>query len=667
MSHSMYKISGTEATLISSECNPETSKGSENSADLYILNGKLFWDGVDFVSSSVNAWDDIGENTEGPVSGGIIFGISDGALYSIKASGSPFSCNKLENEVDWLSVTGKIPSYTSNTTYYAHAIRAGGKLYSISCDHTGNTFSITRVTVSNEIIDGFTYIKGTSSLNLTTVDTVAFGIADGKLYAVCGTIASQVGSETGWTSVSDFYNSNAFGICSGKLYYINASGGLELGITASATQEGSITGWTKISGYNSASTYPIAICDGKLYRISHNDVTQIGTESGWTHIGGYCSEAGTTGYGICNGKLYAIEYNSVTQIGTESDWMYLSESGNIAIRGSDSGTGGGGEEPGGDDSGTTGFILNGLFLSSVKPKLGQKGLLLDNKYFLPLVEGSGGSPEYYRCASVDTSEKTWTGYKAVLNDGIYTFEDTVTTGLAYTSFTPVVGNIYSADALAKVSSLYQGIPLDGLVFYAPLSESKTTTETGELIEEYNAEYTVKNGVPCFHSTQNGYLKVNNLDEFRNAYNSGTFACSFWAFYESGGTRGAFSFVGSGSDTLNQKPLCGSSIDLRQGDDSYWNDEQFENKMVNFIINSINYNAEIIINGNKVSDVELQTPSVNSPNALFFGGIPEGWNITHDPSEAEKFTGYIGAFRVYNRKLTTDEITKIFKEFIIYGE
>ena len=39
----MYKISGTEETLISSDCNPETSKGPTNSSDLYILNGKLYY------------------------------------------------------------------------------------------------------------------------------------------------------------------------------------------------------------------------------------------------------------------------------------------------------------------------------------------------------------------------------------------------------------------------------------------------------------------------------------------------------------------------------------------------------------------------------------------------------------------------------------------------
>ena len=72
-------------------------------------------------------------------------------------------------------------------------------------------------------------------------------------------------------------------------------------------------------------------------------------------------------------------------------------------------------------------------------------------------ESSGGtSAEYYKCASVDTSAKTWSGYKAVFNSGTgtWSFEDTVTEGLSYTSVTPIVGGIYSADALVNVAFLY---------------------------------------------------------------------------------------------------------------------------------------------------------------------------------------------------------------------
>ena len=74
---------------------------------------------------------------------------------------------------------------------------------------------------------------------------------------------------------------------------------------------------------------------------------------------------------------------------------------------------------------------------------------------------SGGtSAEYYKCASVDVSAKTWSGYKAVFDSGTgtWSFESDVTEGLAYTSVTPIVGGIYSADALVIVSLLYTGTP-----------------------------------------------------------------------------------------------------------------------------------------------------------------------------------------------------------------
>lgn len=53
-------------------------------------------------------------------------------------------------------------------------------------------------------------------------------------------------------------------------------------------------------------------------------------------------------------------------------------------------------------------------------------------------------------------EQTWSGYKAVFDSGTgtWSFESDVTEGLTYTSVTPVVGGIYSADALVNVAFLY---------------------------------------------------------------------------------------------------------------------------------------------------------------------------------------------------------------------
>lgn len=59
-----------------------------------------------------------------------------------------------------------------------------------------------------------------------------------------------------------------------------------------------------------------------------------------------------------------------------------------------------------------------------------------------------------------TIPSTWSGYKAVFDStaGTWSFESNVTEGLTYTSVTPVVGGIYSADALVRIQSLYQGEP-----------------------------------------------------------------------------------------------------------------------------------------------------------------------------------------------------------------
>lgn len=111
-------------------------------------------------------------------------------------------------------------------------------------------------------------------------------------------------------------------------------------------------------------------------------------------------------------------------------------------------------------NGSTGVVIDGLFLSTSKPTAGDKGLLVNNKFFIPFAESSGSSggtsAEYYKCASVDTSAKTWSGYKAVFDStaGTWSFESDVTAGLAYTSVTPIVGSIYSADALVNVAFLY---------------------------------------------------------------------------------------------------------------------------------------------------------------------------------------------------------------------
>lgn len=102
---------------------------------------------------------------------------------------------------------------------------------------------------------------------------------------------------------------------------------------------------------------------------------------------------------------------------------------------------------------------------------------------------SGGtSVEYYKCASVDVSAKTWSGYKAVFDSGTgtWSFESGVTAGLAYTNVTPIVGGIYSADALVIVSLLYTGTP----TLTSPTGMTSESSDEWEISAKsnYNAYY-----------------------------------------------------------------------------------------------------------------------------------------------------------------------------------
>ena len=152
---------------------------------------------------------------------------------------------------------------------------------------------------------------------------------------------------------------------------------------------------------------------------------------------------------------------------------------------------------------STGVVIDGLFLSTSKPTANQKGLLVNNKFFIPFAKssGSGGtSAEYYKCASVDTSAKTWSGYKAVFDStaGTWSFEDTVTEGLTYTSVTPIVGGIYSPDALVTVSMLYDGtVTLPGCVFYAELKDNTSELKSGQTLTiPSSATFQTIGGVQC---------------------------------------------------------------------------------------------------------------------------------------------------------------------------
>ena len=100
-------------------------------------------------------------------------------------------------------------------------------------------------------------------------------------------------------------------------------------------------------------------------------------------------------------------------------------------------------------------------------KTGTPGIKIGSAYivggiggnFIPAGPGTS-TPNYYKCASVDTTNQRWSGYKAILTDSGCTFEETLTTGLSYPSASiPEVGHVYTEQGLLLgLCSVYYSDP-----------------------------------------------------------------------------------------------------------------------------------------------------------------------------------------------------------------
>ena len=309
-----------------------------------------------------------------------------------------------------------------------------------------------------------------------------------------------------------------------------------------------------------------------------------------------------------------------------------------------------------------GILVNGLFLSANTPKANQRGLLIDRKFFIPLAETGGGSAEYYRCASVDTAAKTWTGYKAVLTDGVYAFDTTVTTGLTYTSVTPVVGNIYTVDGFVKVNSLYDGLPTDGLVFYAPLNTAAGSSETGQaLTTSAGITFGTTAGIPCAtfsDATQSITFNAGTTIP----YGSQSRSFSFWV--RSGEDPLILSY-GNSADHGNLAIYGGTSYgftaNVRGGMLRFGTGGAVTNTWNHYVMNLSNVESESSLYRNNIEISRSVTTNWylgTSSNTTF----NIGYSTTLSSEYLGGLIGSVAAFRIYNKTLNTTEIASLYQEF-----
>lgn len=185
------------------------------------------------------------------------------------------------------------------------------------------------------------------------------------------------------------------------------------------------------------------------------------------------------------------------------------------------------------------------------------------------------------------------------------------------------------------------IPDDGLIFYAPLQEDKSTAETEQaLTKNGTITYQTYKGIPCAHFSS-AYIS-SQLSDYITPYPM-TFA--IWAAPDTTDSRALWSFS-------NDKPLM------------YWNGSYHV------------YDPDCNVSTANVGDWHHIAWSINSDRSstYYFDGVAMGTTTSNNTSTIKslcigyrngyqpQWVGYLGGFRIYNRALSADEISALANEY-----
>lgn len=240
--------------------------------------------------------------------------------------------------------------------------------------------------------------------------------------------------------------------------------------------------------------------------------------------------------------------------------------------------------------------------------------------------------DFYKCASVDTTAKTWDGYKAVFDGEYYYFEETVTEGLSYgTAFTPAVDVIYSADATVVVSALYKKsdpITLNDtncLIFIDGSSLSNQALAPNKQEVTFGTGVTFADGYIVCPNNSSGRITANA----RNDGFGGSLTTWTWDYYF---ISDASYLDCSGHTDRNYAP----TLEGLPGESLFWRSQNSEGKRLGvpfeqnqLICLSMQWDAGELHIWNKGKYIGVTTPSFTDHSGTTLGINCDGWNGNYD--------------------------------------
>ena len=276
-----------------------------------------------------------------------------------------------------------------------------------------------------------------------------------------------------------------------------------------------------------------------------------------------------------------------------------------------------------------------------------------------------------------------TGITFDSSTGTFTYDGTTTTPASGSVIVGVAPSGTSNYAYGNYSlEIIQGsvpIPTSGLVFYAPLSSTTTTAETGDALTFHASGITAQtyNGIPCLHFPGDKAQYISALDtnmQFGSNINN---TLSIWMNTETikNVWCGIFSY-GKAVSQYYQKYIGIFTGDTGQGANAPIEGDYF---YANVNSNIPSYNVwhhvcfttetvggtsagKIYIDGEYKGQVTASLTIESHQSSNIF--IAQGPDTSSGSSylRTQGFAGYLAAARIYNRVLTQTEITQLSQEF-----
>ena len=266
------------------------------------------------------------------------------------------------------------------------------------------------------------------------------------------------------------------------------------------------------------------------------------------------------------------------------------------------------------------------------------------------------STDFYKCTYVSSdSSMTWSGRKAVLNEGVYSFQSDSTEGLSYSVVYPILGSVYTQDALVK-ASLYQGLPSDGLLVYVPLASHAATAATGQTLTQVGTvTYTTVGGIPCAYLDGQSAVTMPGV----SLSDENGFTFSAWCFPQDSNRNTLFTrrndvygcqyYFGVASSKFVYFSAKSSSayVAVEYTPSSITG-------MIHTVFRYINGTLTIFINGNLVKTANTSFYSIESGDTKI--------GMSYSAYAYQYYKGYVAGVRLYNRALSQVQIAALYNEF-----